>query len=142
MASNDDAIRLLVVARHPFRLEDLGLDGRAEIGRVHLIRRPREIETAIDESEPNVVLIDVGFPGGRGFDAIGEALGLAPAAGVLRSRPTLHPMMPSPSRSGPEPAASSTSMPSRATSWGRSRREAGRIVVPRRRDARDPRLGR
>ncbi len=80
-------IRLLVVARHPLRVEDLGLDGRAEIEHIHLIRRPRGIETAMDESDPNVVLVDTGFPGGRGFDAIGEALGLAPEAGVLALTP-------------------------------------------------------
>lgn len=85
---NSRAIRVLVVARHPFRAEDLGVGTEAAPGDVHLIRRPGEIETAIDEAEPDVVLIDTGFAEGNGFKAMETAVALAPEAGVLALTPS------------------------------------------------------
>jgi len=81
------SIRLLVVARHPLRLDDLGLDDLDDIEATQLIRRPAALELAIDEFGPNVALIDVGYPEGAGFKAIGEARALAPEVQVLALTP-------------------------------------------------------
>lgn len=56
-----DPIRLLVVARHPLRLDDLELDGLPDIEEVQSIRRPAALDLAFEELEPNVVLMDVNF---------------------------------------------------------------------------------
>ncbi len=85
--TENDAIRLLVVARHPFQQQSLGLGDEPEVEHVHLIRRPKTIAAAIDESRPNLVLVDTEFPGGGGFDAIGEVVALAPEADVLALTP-------------------------------------------------------
>jgi DNA-binding NarL/FixJ family response regulator len=81
------SIRLLVVARHPLRLDDLGLDDLDDIEATLLIRRPAALELAIDEFGPNVALIDVGYPEGAGFKAIDEARALAPEVQVLALTP-------------------------------------------------------
>ena len=83
----DDRIRLLVVARRPFQVEEPGLDRRDDVESVQLIRRVNQIETAVDEFGPNVVLIDTGYPEGSGFEAIGQVIALATGAGVVALTP-------------------------------------------------------
>lgn len=78
-----EPIRLLVVARHPFRREDMGLSTLSEVERVQLIRRPGAIEAAIDELDPSVMLIDTGFSEGRGFEAIETSIALTGEVPVL-----------------------------------------------------------
>lgn len=89
MPSNrdNDRVRLLVVARRPFQVRELGLGARDDVESVHLVRRVNQIETAIQEGDPNVVLIDTGFPEGGGFEAIGQVIALASGAGVLALAP-------------------------------------------------------
>ena len=85
-ASHD--LRLLVVARQPFRLDDVvsdELDGQMADAR--LVRRPSTIEAALDDLDPNVVLVDTTYQGHRGFDAIAEVAAHAPAARVLALTP-------------------------------------------------------
>jgi DNA-binding NarL/FixJ family response regulator len=82
-ARDAGSIRLLVVARHPFRLEDMGLADFPDIETSRLIRRPKTLELAIDEVDPNVMLVDVGYPEGRGIQAIGAAHVMAPDAQIL-----------------------------------------------------------
>ena len=84
---DDDRVRLLVVARRPFQVEELGLRGRGDVESVHLVRRVNQIETAVDECDPNVVLVDTGFPEGRGYEAIGQVIALATGAGVVALTP-------------------------------------------------------
>ena len=84
---DDDRVRLLVVARRPFQVEELGLGGRSELESAHVVRRVNQIETAVDECDPNVVLIDTGFPEGGGFEAIGHVIALATGAGVVALTP-------------------------------------------------------
>ena len=80
-AGPNDQIRVLVIARHPFRLDDLG--DSPQLVSAQLIRQPDALETAIDECDPNVVLVDTGFANGIGFDAVGNVVALAPRATVL-----------------------------------------------------------
>ena len=83
----NDRLRLLVVARRPFQVDELGLGQRDDVESVHVVRRVNQIDTALDESDPNVVLIDTGFPEGAGFDAIGHVIALATGAGVVALTP-------------------------------------------------------
>ncbi len=77
------SIRLLVVARHPFRLDDLCLDEVAIPIEAQLVRRKNAIEPAIDRDAPDLVLVDTSLPEGNGFTAIGDVLALAPETKVL-----------------------------------------------------------
>jgi hypothetical protein len=74
-----------VAARHPFRLDDLG-DVADEVDAV-LVRRLRDVGGAVDEHEPDVVLIDTGFPEGRSMECIADVRIQAPAVGVLALTP-------------------------------------------------------
>jgi CheY-like chemotaxis protein len=58
-----------------------------EIDDSRLIRRSSALEVAIDEVDPNVVLVDTNYPGLRGFDAITELLVRAPDTRVLALTP-------------------------------------------------------
>jgi len=80
-------IRLLVVARRPFQVEELGFGESDDVEHVQVVRRVHQIETAVDGCNPNVVLIDTGFPEGGGYKAIGEVLALDTGAGVLALTP-------------------------------------------------------
>ena len=80
-------IRLLVVARHPFRLDDFALTDVADIESASLVRRPALIADAVAETEPNVVLIDTTFAGRHGFTAMRELPALAPEAAILALTP-------------------------------------------------------
>jgi DNA-binding NarL/FixJ family response regulator len=82
-----DPIRLLVVARHPLRLDDLELDDLPDVEEVQLIRRPAALDVAFEELDPNVVLMDVNFPEGRSFPAIDRARALAPDVRILALTP-------------------------------------------------------
>lgn len=85
-------VRLLAVVRHPFQLDDLGLEGAENVERVELIRRIGALKGAIDEIRPNVVLVDTGFPQGHGFEAIAEVTARASGSSVvaLTSSPPSH----------------------------------------------------
>lgn len=61
----ENPIRLLVVARQPLRLEDLGLESDRDFGETQLIRRPEALAVAMEELRPNLIIIDVAFPEGR-----------------------------------------------------------------------------
>jgi CheY-like chemotaxis protein len=78
-----DSIRLLVVARQPLRVDDLGLSGVSDVAEIQLIRRPLALELAIEQTQPNVVIVDVGFPEQRGFKAIDQTIAELPDARVL-----------------------------------------------------------
>ncbi len=82
-ARDAGSIRLLVIARHPFRLQDIGLADLPEVETSRLIRRPKSLELAIEEVGPNVVLVDVGYPERRGIQAIEATRVLAPEAQIL-----------------------------------------------------------
>lgn len=88
MSEASPDVRLLVVARQPFRLDDVVSDdvGR-QIADARLVRRPSAIEAALDDLDPNVVLVDTNYQGHRGFDAIAEVAAHAPAARVLALTP-------------------------------------------------------
>mgnify|MGYP001812223924 CR=1 FL=1 len=78
------SIRLLIVARHPFRVEDLGgVEHRPEVEDVVLIRRPDALEAALDEHRPDVLLIDTGLKRRTGHTVIQDARDLAPDAAIL-----------------------------------------------------------
>ena len=89
MSTSDDPqpLRLLVVARRPFQLGDLGLPEPAENESRQLLRRPAAVDTAIAETDPNVVMVDTGFTERSGFKVIEEVCALAPEAGVLALTP-------------------------------------------------------
>lgn len=53
----------------------------------NLIRRPGALTTAIDETQPTVVMIDTAFADGRGITAIGEALAQGPNIKVIALTP-------------------------------------------------------
>jgi CheY-like chemotaxis protein len=90
MNARVDEVRLrpLILARQPLRLDDVvAEDLRDEIDDARLIRRPSAIEVALEEVDPNIVLVDTNFPGHRGFDAIAEVLTRAPDTRVLALTP-------------------------------------------------------
>ena len=76
------SVRVLVLARAPFRLDDLGTEAERRFT-ANLIRRPETLEEAIDEFEPTVLLVDTEFPDGAANDAISEALLYGPDLHVL-----------------------------------------------------------
>ena len=79
--------RLLVVARHPFRLEDLALTDAADVESASLVRRPGQMADAVADTQPNIVLIDTTFEDGHGFTAMKELVALAPEAAILALTP-------------------------------------------------------
>lgn len=78
----NDRLRLLVVARRPFHVDELGVGERNDVERVDLVRRVNQIETAVDECKPNLVLVDTSYPDGAGYEAIGQVIALP-----FRSKP-------------------------------------------------------
>jgi DNA-binding NarL/FixJ family response regulator len=64
-------------------VDDLGLSGVSDVAEIQLIRRPLALGLAIEETQPNVVFVDVGFPEQRGFKAIDQAIAELPDARVL-----------------------------------------------------------
>ena len=85
--SSNESVRLLVLARQPFKLNDITPEGAEEAFEARLIRRPGTLEEAIDDFQPNVLLIDTDLPHGSALDAIGEALLHAPGLRVLALTP-------------------------------------------------------
>jgi hypothetical protein len=83
-------VRLLVAAQHPFRLDDLGLDGHAPAVQTQLVRRLDTVEEAVLDGEPDVVIIDTSFANGAAYEVIARVLELAPGIGVLALTPS-HP---------------------------------------------------
>jgi len=83
----DERIRLLVVARRPFRLDELDLSARDDVEGVRLVRRVNQIATTLEEYDANVALIDTGFPEGAGYEAIGHVTALAAGARVVALTP-------------------------------------------------------
>ena len=87
-ASDTDPVRLLVAAQHPFRLDDLGLDGHAPAVQAQLVRRLEAIERTVLDVEPDVVMIDTGFADGAAYEVIARVLEVAPDVGVLALTPS------------------------------------------------------
>lgn len=79
---------VVVAARHPTRPEDLGLGQGEHVARVRLVRRTGALAAVIDELDPDLVVVDTGFPEGHGFEAIEAALTAAPDAAVLALTPS------------------------------------------------------
>lgn len=77
-----DSVRVLVLARAPFRLDDLGTEAERPFAAT-LMRRPETLEQAIDELGPTVLLVDTTLPDGAANDAISEALLYSPDLHVL-----------------------------------------------------------
>ncbi len=65
-----EPIRLLVLARHPLGIDGFGLEAGAGIEIVGLIRRPGALEEEFAELDPDVVLVDTGFPEAESLDAL------------------------------------------------------------------------
>lgn len=81
-------IRLLVLARTPFRPDDLAAGDLEEVAQTVVVHRVKALPAAIDELEPSVVLVDTTFSKGRWVGAIEQARDLAPDAGVLALTPS------------------------------------------------------
>lgn len=81
----NDSARLLVLAQHPFQLDDTGFGDQVEV--VGLIRRPRSITSAIERTKPNVLLVDTTFLDDRGIVAIESALATDSAVKVVALTP-------------------------------------------------------
>lgn len=69
-----------------FRLDDLG-SGEVAVDQAQLIRRVNQVQGALDDHDPSVVLVDTRFPEGGGFEAIGQVLEHAPGVKVLALTP-------------------------------------------------------
>lgn len=65
-------LRLLVAARRPVRIEDFDFGSRADVEVVRLVRRLRSLVEVATAEHADVVLVDVTFPEGRAFAAMGE----------------------------------------------------------------------
>ncbi len=85
---SDETLRVLVVARHPFTIDDLGVAGLPDLATIHLIRRPAALPVALAEVDPTVVVVDTAYPDTRGTEAIAETLATAPRARVLALTPS------------------------------------------------------
>lgn len=68
-------VRLLIAARRPVRVEDLGLEDVDGIEIAGLARRVSSLTQLIEQERANVALVDVTYPDGQAFDAIREAHG-------------------------------------------------------------------
>jgi len=64
-------LSLLVVAQQPFRLDDLTKPGAELTYDARLIRRPGFVEDALEESAPDISLVDTAFPDGAAIAVIG-----------------------------------------------------------------------
>ena len=83
----DDVIRVLLVARHPLRSVDLGLDSAPGITAVGLVRRPDRVADAIVETRPHLVVVDTGLPGGAAISVIEQIRTDDPTIHVLALTP-------------------------------------------------------
>lgn len=84
--SDESPIRLLIVAPYPFGSEEAtGAD--ADQVETVLIRRPQDLEFAVGEATPDVIVVSTAFPERKGVDAIGEVRAIAPGAAVLALTP-------------------------------------------------------
>jgi DNA-binding NarL/FixJ family response regulator len=83
----DDVIRVLLVARHPLRSVDLGLDSAPGITAVGLVRRPDRVADAIVETRPHLVVVDTGLPGGAATSIIEQIRTDDPTIHVLALTP-------------------------------------------------------
>ena len=81
-------IRLLVLARAPFRPEDLAGGDLGDVEQTVVVHRVRDLPDAIDDLDPTVVVVDTSFSESRWVDAIDQAHDLAPDAGVLALTPS------------------------------------------------------
>ena len=82
-----EPIRLLVVARHPVRLEDFGIDQMDEIGTATLVRRTGQMAAAIERMSPHVVIVDCSYADDQGYAAMEQVPLLAPDAAILALTP-------------------------------------------------------
>ena len=82
-----DRVRVLVVAPQPFRPDDVvGESARGDVD-ASIIRRPADLEVALDDAGPDVLVVWTDYPEGGGIDAIGRARALAPDVPVLALTP-------------------------------------------------------
>lgn len=90
---DEAAIRTLVVAPQPFRPDELVGESPASASPAvvidaSVIRRPGDLEEAIDEADPDVIVVWTASSEGRGVDAIGHArAGARPASRPAASSP-------------------------------------------------------
>ncbi|MGI9623930.1 MAG: hypothetical protein ACR2PK_13930 [Acidimicrobiales bacterium] len=82
-----EQIRVLVVAQHPFRVDDLGVDDLDDIGEVRLVRRLAVVAQMDDLDQFDVALMDTTFPEGRSFKALEVARARHPEIVVLALTP-------------------------------------------------------
>lgn len=85
--TGSSSIRVLVIARQPFSLAGFTDGDSADAFASRLIRRPSTLEEAIEDFDPNVLLVDTDLPHGAAIDVIGEALLHAPDMRVLALTP-------------------------------------------------------
>lgn len=64
-------IRVVVVARRPTRLEDFGFEASGDIEVVQFVRRLDSLRHPSSSEDIDVAIVDVTFPEGRAFKAIG-----------------------------------------------------------------------
>lgn len=83
----DAALRVLVVAQQPFRLDDLTEPGAKLVYDGRLVRRPGFVADALEESAPDVALVDTAFPDGASFKVIGEIRARSPETRVIALTP-------------------------------------------------------
>ncbi len=92
MTGSPTPIRVLVVAGHPLRLDDLGLDDHADIEVAGPVRRLASLARLISEFDPHVGVVDTTFAEGAGFTAMEMILEDAPSARVLALTPDPPPL--------------------------------------------------
>ena len=80
-------MRVLVVARHPLRIGDLGLDGDQHVDVVGLVRRLGSVSQLIEQAEPDVVIVDTAFADGGGFRVMADIVESTPDIAVLALTP-------------------------------------------------------
>jgi CheY-like chemotaxis protein len=76
-------MRILLLAREPYGPAQLGLDDLETVESTTLIRSTDALETAVAESRPTVIVIDVRFPDEAGITAIEDVRLWAKEAPVL-----------------------------------------------------------
>lgn len=79
----DKAMRILLLARRPYGLAQLGVDELGVVESSTLIRSTDALQTAIEESRPNVIVVDARLPDEAGIRAIEDVRLWAKGAAVL-----------------------------------------------------------
>jgi DNA-binding NarL/FixJ family response regulator len=74
-------IRVLIIARRPIRLDDLGFESDDEIEVVHFARRAQSLEELAGDAD--VAIVDVNFPEGAAYRHIASTMAELPELRVL-----------------------------------------------------------